>query len=164
MQGSAEYPLSDRGRRHALEAAPSLRGLNFEFVASSPLSRAVDTARLVAGRLDQVDPRLVERGAGIWEGAARSELELAHPGSLENDLLRPDDFEPELEVLARMRAAAEDLLHRPGPVLAVSHGSVLRLLERSLGGSGQRFRHLEALLLGPGPRILGRVRFQDGSA
>ncbi len=162
MQGSSEYPLSDLGRLQAASVSDSIRGLSFKFVASSPLSRALDTTNLILGRVDSVDPRLTERSAGRWEGLSRSELESSHPGSLEDDRLRPADFEAEYDVVARMQAAVQDLLHLSGPTLAVSHGSALRLLELSLGGSGQRFRHLEALVLAPGPRILGRVCFGPG--
>lgn len=170
MQGGGEYPLSARGEAQARAAAPSIRALAPSLVVASDLGRAVRTAELLIGRVDRVDPRLRERGAGSWEGRLRAELDAAHPGALEDDALRPDDFESLTEVVTRMQAAARALLAEPlatdaedtegtadAPLLAVTHGAVLRALEASLGGTGARFGHLEALVLGPGLSLEGRL-------
>jgi glucosyl-3-phosphoglycerate phosphatase len=159
MQGAGEYPLSETGRTQALRAAPLIRALCPSLVVASDLARARDTALLAAGRLDRTDPRLRERGAGPWEGRPRAELEAAHPGALEDDALRPEGFEAAGDVVARMRSAATELLEHAGVVVAVTHGAVLRLLEKDLGGTGARFSHLEALVLGPGLAIASRVDF-----
>jgi len=89
----------------------------------------------------------------------RHELEAAHPGALEDDSRRPDDFEKTGTVIARMRAAANELLEHDGTIIAVTHGAVLRLLEADLTGTGRRFKHLEALVLGPGLTVIGRAEF-----
>ena len=159
MQGSGEYPLSAEGRAQALSASANIRALDPLLVVSSDLARAADTALLVTGRVDYTDPRLRERGAGQWEGLPRSSLEAAHPGALEDDALRPDGFEDARDVVARMRGAATDLLNHSGVVVAITHGAVLRLLEKNLTNTGARFGHLEALVLGPGLVIVGRANF-----
>ncbi len=164
MQGAGEYPLSENGRNAATRAASSISSLNPAVVVSSDLARAMDTARLAAGRVDSVDPRLRERGAGPWEGRPRHELEDAHPGSLEDDNLRPEGFEPAEEVLERMLAACSDLLARGVVVVAFTHGAVLRVLDGAVGGSGRRFRHLEGLELvadGSDVRALRRHDFNE---
>jgi broad specificity phosphatase PhoE len=157
MQGAGEYPLSEEGRAQALSAAENLCALDPLLVVASDLARAVDTALLMAGRVDRTDPRLRERGAGQWEGLPRSSLEAAHPGALEDDALRPDGFEDAREVVLRMRAVASELLEHSGVVVAITHGAVLRLLEKDLNGTGTRFGHLEALVLGPGLVVVGRA-------
>lgn len=159
MQGAAEYPLSDEGRAQALRAAAHIHALDPLLVVSSDLARAVDTALLMAGRVDRKDLRLRERGAGQWEGLPRSTLEAAHPGALEDDALRPGGFEDARDVAARMREAADELLGHNGVVIAITHGAVLRLLEKDLTGTGTRFGHLEALVLGPGLVVIGRANF-----
>lgn len=161
MQGAGEYPLSERGRMQALAAATGISLLGPDLVVSSDLSRATDTAMLAAGRVDIIDPRLRERGAGPWEGRPRADLEAAFPGSLEDDSLRPDGFEPVEEVVERMRAACVDLLARNLTVVAFTHGAVLRALDHDLGGTGARFGHLDALELGPGLRIIGRTGYLE---
>lgn len=160
MQGAGEYPLSARGRQQALLAAPRIASLPLTLVAASDLSRARDTALLTTGRVDLLDPRLRERGAGDWEGRTRAEMEATHPGSLEDDRLRPG-FEPRPDVFARMDAACRDLLTTPGLVAAFTHGAVMRLFEAHLGGPGDRFTHLEALCLGEDMSVLGRAGFAD---
>jgi probable phosphoglycerate mutase len=157
MQGGGEYPLSEHGRRQAAAAAAALAAWPLTLVVASDLSRAKDTAVLTAGRVDVVDARLRERGAGPWEGRPRAELESAHPGALEDDALRPDGFEFATAVVARMRDACSELVANPGLVVAVTHGAVLRLLAGDLGASAERFRHLEGLCLGPDLTVLGRI-------
>lgn len=159
MQGAGEYPLSEHGRLQARRAARELRALDPALVVTSDLARAVDTALFAAGRVDRVDPRLRERGAGPWEGRPRADLEAAHPGALDDDALRPDGFEPAAAVVTRMRVAADELLEHGGLVVAVTHGAVLRLLDKDLGGTGARFGHLDALVLAPGLVITGRTTF-----
>jgi broad specificity phosphatase PhoE len=164
MQGAAEYPLSDEGRAQALRAAAHIHALDPLLVVSSDLARAVDTALLTTGRVDRKDLRLRERGAGPWEGVPRSSLEAAHPGALEDDALRPDGFEDARDVVARMRAAATELLDLSCVVVAITHGAVLRALEKDLTGTGARFGHLEALVLGPGLVVIGRADFLHSGA
>jgi len=159
MQGAGEYPLSEHGLSQAHRAAEPLQALNPVLVASSDLARAYDTASIALMRVDRVDPRLRERGAGRWEGRPRHELEAAHPGALEDDSRRPDDFEKAGTVIARMRAAANELLEHGGTVIAVTHGAVLRILEEDITGTGKRFKDLEALVLGPGLTVIKRAEF-----
>ena len=159
MQGCGEYPLSERGRTQAKHSATRLSTLCPALVVSSDLVRAVDTALLATGRVDHTDPRLRERGAGLWEGRLRSDLEAAYPGALEDDTLRPEGFETAIAVVDRMRVVSTELLEHTGVVVAFTHGAALRLLEKELGGSGARFGHLEALVLGPGLAVVGRANF-----
>lgn len=43
-------------------------------VAASPLSRAIDTARLVSGRAPQIVPELIEMDWGEWQGLRSADL------------------------------------------------------------------------------------------
>jgi broad specificity phosphatase PhoE len=63
-----------------------------------------------------------------------------------------------------MRAAATELLDLSGVVVAITHGAVLRALEKDLTGTGTRFGHLEALVLGPGLVVIGRADFLHSGA
>ena len=58
-----------------------------------------------------------------------------------------------------MREVATELLNHGGVVVAVTHGAVLRLLEKDLTNAGERFGHLEALVLGAGLTVIGRENF-----
>ena len=73
LQGRMDTPLNDAGRAQAEAAARWLkgRGVRFDRVISSPLRRAVDTARILAGEDIplRTDERLMEIDCGPWEGA-----------------------------------------------------------------------------------------------
>ena len=49
MQGSSDIPLNDVGREQAVETGKELvrRGLSYDVLVSSPLSRALETAQMV---------------------------------------------------------------------------------------------------------------------
>ena len=70
LQGRSDHPLNAAGIAQAEEAASLLRGIPFSAVYTSPLTRALQTARIVApGIVPMVDPRLVEMDYGPYEGA-----------------------------------------------------------------------------------------------
>lgn len=69
LQGRSDHPLNDAGVRQAREAAERLRGISFAAVYSSPLIRAVQTAKIIAPQLEPViDERLIEMDYGPYEG------------------------------------------------------------------------------------------------
>ena len=78
MQGRVDIPLNEVGRAQARCAAQRLKGIGFDAVYSSPLSRAVETAQIVTGLPVQeinIEPRAIELGFGIWENRLHAELE-----------------------------------------------------------------------------------------
>jgi probable phosphoglycerate mutase len=61
--------LSAAGRLQAVALAARIAGEHFDRIVSSPLHRAVETARMVAfDRPIDLDPRLMEMDYGTWEG------------------------------------------------------------------------------------------------
>ena len=81
-----------------------------------------------------VDLRLRERDAGDWEGRTRAEIDEGWPGFLESGR-RPDGYEPDASVLARALAALTAIAaSHDGDVLVITHGGVVRTVERHLGG------------------------------
>jgi broad specificity phosphatase PhoE len=71
-----DVPLAPEGRAQALALAKRLEGVRIDRVISSPLSRALETARIVApGRRIELDDRLVEMDYGRWEGLTSAEIE-----------------------------------------------------------------------------------------
>jgi probable phosphoglycerate mutase len=70
-QGQLDAKLNERGRAQAAEAAEALRGEPIERIVASPLSRALDTAKTVAGVLGleiATDPGLMECHLGDHQG------------------------------------------------------------------------------------------------
>ncbi|MFC6688183.1 histidine phosphatase family protein [Jhaorihella thermophila] len=79
IQGRTDRPLDDAARVElaALRLPPPWGAAE---LWSSPLSRAVETAQLIAGRAPRTAPELTEMDWGAWEGRRGVDL-LAEPGS-----------------------------------------------------------------------------------
>lgn len=126
--GRTDVPLTELGRRQARDAAAKLDGETFALVLSSPLSRALETARL-AGLGDRVELEddLLEWHYGEHEGRTTLEARetvpdwtiwthpVEHGESVDEVGARVD------RVIARARAAE-------GDVALFAHGHVLRIL------------------------------------
>jgi broad specificity phosphatase PhoE len=147
-QGQADPPLSALGERQAEEAAESLTKVaSITAVWTSDLARARRTAEIIATRLriDVVrdEPRLRERDVGSWSGLTREQIEERWPGYLEARRA-PPDFENDATLLARTRAGLSAAVDgsSSGDVLVVTHGGVVRTIERSLGAEPDRLPNL----------------------
>lgn len=72
LQGSTDIPLNDVGRGQARDAVAVLQDYQWDAVVSSPLSRAAETANLIAAGLglsvDRRVPELAERSFDSAEG------------------------------------------------------------------------------------------------
>lgn len=147
-QGRADTPLTALGRRQAVLATGALAMLPpFGTVWSSPLSRAAETASIIAAELGltvSTDDRLAESDAGEWQGLTPDEIERAYPGFL-GDHRRPPTFETFASVVERSTAALADITSRAAddrPVLVVAHSGVLRTIVRHLGAADERIPNL----------------------
>ena len=143
-QGWADPPLTDLGRAQAEAAAPAAAPV--DAVVSSDLERARVTAALMAAVLDigavHVETDLRERDVGDYTGLTRAEIEERWPGALSQGnasiARNPRDahFGESIEQLAARvdgalaRLAATFAGQR---VLVITHGGVVRNLERSFG-------------------------------
>ncbi len=68
IQGHQDIPLNDQGRLDAQRAKEALKGIKFDVVFSSPLSRALETAKIITKHKIIIDNRLIEHGNGKLEG------------------------------------------------------------------------------------------------
>lgn len=162
-QGVTDIPLSDVGRAQARELGERLRGRGIVSLHASDLSRAHETAEIVAEILGlappAVDPRLRERGYGCFEGLTRAECEARYPGAwgryMADRRATPPDAEPQPDVIARVTAAMHVVATTgesgsdsgANAVLVVSHGGAIRsFVHDALGiltppmGNGSVFR------------------------
>ena len=162
-QGIADSPLSDLGRRQAEAIGRALASdgdVEFSIVASSDLSRASETAAIIAGELGVggviTDARLREADAGPWEGMTPREIAERWPGFLETHR-RPPGFETTESVVARATEACVDLLRRVGAgrvgesrttedglcsAIAITHSGLIRSLRRHLGAADESVPNL----------------------
>lgn len=143
LQGQTDIPLNAAGRDQARALAERMRHLGLVTIASSDLSRARDTAEIVARALglevSDVDHAFRERGCGIFEGLTAAECEARDPvawAARVDPTVAPPGGEPIAQVRQRMLAASLRLLaHRPIPALVVSHGRAIRELVRRVRGA-----------------------------
>ncbi|MFP5376001.1 MAG: histidine phosphatase family protein [Acidimicrobiia bacterium] len=144
-QGWADAPLAPEGEEQARALGAMLAGAGVAFAGavSSDLARSAATAAIVAAALGlgevEVEPDLRERDVGDWTGRTTEEIGLIWPGAVDawraGRLDRPPGGEHEPSFRARVVGAVERLAARPGgPLLVVTHGGVIRAVERHLGG------------------------------
>jgi broad specificity phosphatase PhoE len=168
FSGSTGAELSEQGRWQAARLGERLAPQNITAVYSSPLSRALETAHIVAGhcRLDAVQrDGLREIGHGHWEGLKRQDVErefAAEYAAWEADpfTFAPAGGESGVAVLARALPVIREIVaaHPGGQVLVVSHKATLRLVLSSLLGfdpRGYRDR------LEQSPACLNVIDFRD---
>lgn len=144
LQGITDIPLNETGLSQARAAAEELDASDWDYLASSPLSRAVVTAEIVGKKLGlpevSIEPLLLERSFGEAEGLTHSEWKASFPTGIP----------PQGETLDELRVRAEELLlallnrYRGSRVLAVSHGALIRKLVR-MASKGQFPRDGERL-------------------
>lgn len=82
VQGQTDVPLSDVGLAQSEAVASALAGEPIAAVYSSPLQRALQTARPLAARWGlpvHTDPRLMEIHLGDFQGRLRAELDREYP-------------------------------------------------------------------------------------
>ena len=125
FQGSSDIPLNDTGREQARVAERMLEAWTWDAIVSSPLSRARETAQIVADglglTLGPAYPELVERDYGPWEGAGDEVMEQfpdrAYP-----------DAEPLADVVERCLRGLEriDADYPDQNVVVVCHGTIMK--------------------------------------
>ena len=135
LQGATDIPLNDVGRGQARDAVAVLAPYEWDAVVSSPLSRAAETADLIAEGLGLTVarrvPELAERSFGPAEGMqAGPELEaLRIPGGFRG---AESEDEAATRGLGALEALAEEF--RGQRLLVVTHGTLLRVsLSRAIG-------------------------------
>ena len=148
FSGDIGAELSAEGRSQAEHLAARMRDDDIRAIYCSPLSRAVETARIIAGG-SGLEPTwcdgLREIRHGHWEGLTRQDVETRFADEYAAWEADPFTFAPEggesgVAVLARVLPAVRVIIIRhPGQtILAVSHKATIRILLSSLLGFDTR--------------------------
>lgn len=137
IQGTTDIPLNDTGRQQAARTGRLLARRDWDAVISSPLSRARETASIIAAELGLPEPttddRLVERNYGEAEGLDFAEMQRLFP----EDAAVPGR-EKRSAVAARAIEALMDIAHSHADesVVVVSHGGLIRSVLRKVDPEG----------------------------
>ena len=132
-QGHGDPPLNDLGRRQAAELADRLADVEIDVLYSSDLRRAYETAEIIGGAKGltiTADPDLREVDVGSWSGLTTDEIQERFPEAVYHDGEAREAFHARaVSVLDRIARA-----HDGQRVLVVTHGGVVRALQRQLFG------------------------------
>jgi broad specificity phosphatase PhoE len=139
-QGRSDPPLAPEGDAEAEALAERLQGEAVGVIMTSPLRRAVATARILARRLGvapaRIDGRLIEIAYGAWEGLTQSEVRSRWPEQLRLWKREPEAMRfPQGESLGDVRLRLLDFLRdaaagadgRAGSLLVVTHAGPIRI-------------------------------------
>jgi probable phosphoglycerate mutase len=148
FSGAADVELSDEGREQAKRLSERLADDDIAAFFSSPMSRTLETARILAGPhgLHPLSKDgLREISHGHWEGMSRKDVETQFSEEYAAWEADPFTFAPQggesgLSVLARALPVIRDIVvsYENKNVLVVSHKATLRLLVSSLLGFDAR--------------------------
>ena len=132
VQGRSDIPLSENGRAKGGSGSVPADMANFDWV-SSPLSRAMETARILTGRTEPTDDRLVEmdwsEGAGMTLADLRARLgNLMMAWEADGLDFRAPDGESPREVQARLRPFLAERAAVGRNTAVVCHKGVIRAL------------------------------------
>ncbi|MGA7759939.1 MAG: histidine phosphatase family protein [Ilumatobacteraceae bacterium] len=134
--GRTDIALTEHGRAQARQIADAVESFDFTHEFASPLSRALETARLV-GLDPQIEPALLEWDYGRYEGLTTAEIRVTEPGwSVWTHPIH--DGEAIGDVAARVDDLLERLVGLDGPIVLVAHAHLLRIL-------GARWLGLDAI-------------------
>jgi broad specificity phosphatase PhoE len=137
-QGAIDVALNATGVRQAEALVQRLPMDEIDVIVSSPLERALQTARIIAQTLPrdvQVMEHFRERSVGVYEGLTPEEVKAKYPGLWEQRLTRqmnqtPPGGETIMEVGCRVLEGLAQLKqqHSNKTVLLVAHAFVARVI------------------------------------
>jgi len=131
--GASDSPLTELGREQARRLGNDIktRQLVIDEILYSPLSRAADTALLVAemtGIPARMEPRLIEQNFGKWESTPRDGAEFRL--DKQNFATSYEGGESMLRLCQRIYNLLDDIRQEPDRVyLLVAHNGIARAVE-----------------------------------
>ncbi|GAB3617233.1 histidine phosphatase family protein [Okibacterium endophyticum] len=134
MQGATDIPLNETGRQQARDAVGLLASQKWGTIVSSPLSRARETASIIASGLGVELGRsydlLVERSYGDAEGATAEDIAERWPDK------RFPGLEPLDQVVGRGTRALAQIAddYADSNTIVVCHGTLIRYTLQHLAG------------------------------
>ncbi|HEX7004464.1 MAG TPA: histidine phosphatase family protein [Trueperaceae bacterium] len=144
LQGHLDCPLSEEGVTQARALARRVGSSEIDLLYSSPLKRAVDTARLAFPAAEVVtDPRLMELDFGVFQGKSPEENRdnEAWDWWLEDPFSRRvPDGESYSDLMARVVAWLGELPKVPHVVAVTHSGPIQMLIAHVMGVQHPRWR------------------------
>jgi broad specificity phosphatase PhoE len=131
LQGVTDIPLNETGIAQARDAAEVIDPNDWDLILTSPLSRAMATAEIVAEAngfaAALIEPLLLERSFGEAEGLLHEEWRAKYA---DTNVVPGGESLVDLEARANLLLDTLATKYRGQKVLAVSHGALIRKLLR----------------------------------
>ena len=141
FQGHGDSPITEEGQEQLQRLKSRLAGLEFDVVYSSDLRRTMETSKMLSGKQRVEEPRLRERGVGIFEGLNLEQIRAEHAEAFRAFRSGDKDYQIErgesLQIaLNRAWTFLEEMPEKhPGAELAaVSHAGLIRLICKQILG------------------------------
>ena len=143
LQGRADIPLDETGIEQAKRLHDEISDLDFDICISSPLKRALETARIAMDgkKCDIItDERIIERNFGEYDGMIVNDwAEFAKGFDTWDRRMNWSErgFEPAKTVLARSKEFLDDIRKKyPSDyrIAIVAHGNLLKALHYNIVG------------------------------
>lgn len=152
--GCSDIGLSEEGHRQAENVSRWIEKLHVDYVYSSPMIRAAETAAYIAARHQievQMEAGIREIDYGKWEGLTLDEIQTAYPDNWSKWFENPGNTragtngESASQVFFRFERTIRELCdrHKGANVVIVSHSAASRMfLSGVLGMPMQAYRTL----------------------
>jgi broad specificity phosphatase PhoE len=143
FRGRYEVDLNDRGRRQAGEIGAVLESEGIDFIFTSPLSRAVETAEIVSRSIGveyRIDEAFNNISLGEWQGVEKKKIQHDFPEEWKLWTTNPENLlipggETVEQVRQRSFARLVEITGEGGTTFAVvTHRSVIKTLAASILG------------------------------
>lgn len=128
IQGRSDIPLNDTGRKQAQMTRDVLAKERIDYIITSPLMRAKETATIINEAHQTTifeDVRIMERGFGCFEGQGLDQVDFKHFWSIADEAMFPDCEKTSL-FYARIYDFIDELKQKAADLslLIVAHGGV----------------------------------------
>jgi len=134
LQGHEDIELNELGRKQALKTARYFESEPWDIIVSSPLKRAVETARIIASCVSiptvHIVEEIIERSYGAASGLLPEERRSRFPDGI---IPGQEDFEP---LRKRAMIGLEKIAHdfKGKRIIVVSHGGLTNSILYTLSG------------------------------
>jgi len=129
LQGVTDIPMNQTGIEQVKLAAKAINREDWDLIVTSPLSRARQTAEIIADQLgfeELIEDRLlIERSFGEAEGLSHSEWKLKYSNL---DVIPGGESRGQLELRSQQLLNQVIERHSGKRILAISHGALIRTL------------------------------------
>lgn len=134
VQGLTDIPLNEMGIESCKKLRSELEDFDIDYVISSPLKRARQTAMLVSDAPLFLDDRLIERNLGFYEGKDKSLYDSCFYADYDLNSTQ-NGVESVRDVLERVFDFLDEITkNNDKTILLVSHGGIIKYIPYYFSG------------------------------